>query len=122
MIGFVYKNKVEYITRIEDFMDYMVPEVYDALIKALDCGIASEKELEYIELKQDYESLLSEYDELEYECDSLHDDVEEYEERMCEAEQKYETLYESIKGLVNQIYLKYIPQEDIIPKLEDLVR
>ena len=121
MIGFIYKGKAEYISRIEDFRDYMEPAVYEALLRALDSGITSAHDADYKELKQDYDNLLAEYDELESEYDSLCDEVEENEEKADEMEQKYELLHNSIKVFISQLYWGYVPQEDIIPTLEKLV-
>lgn len=124
MIGFVYNGKVEYITRIEDFREYMDSAVYEALIKALDSGITSEHDADYKELKQDYDNLLAEYEELEDECDRLRDEVEENEdcqEELEELEKKHESLRHSIKRLVNELYQGYVPQEEVIPTLEKLI-
>lgn len=124
MIGFVYNGKAEYITRIEDFRDYMDSAVYEALIRALDSGITSERDADYQELKQDYDNLLEEYDDLESECDNLRDEVEENEEcrsKLEEMKQKYESFHHSIKVLINELYLGYVQQEDIISTLEKLV-
>lgn len=38
MIGFEYKGQVAYITRMDDFRDYMEPEVYEAVRKAFENG------------------------------------------------------------------------------------
>ena len=124
MIGFVYNGQVEYITRIEDFRDYMDSAVYDALVKALECGITGGIYNAYEELKFDYDRLLSEYEDLEMQCDYLSDEAESADEcrKECkEMEQKYELLHHSVEVLVNQLYLGYVPQEDIIPTLEKLI-
>ena len=124
MIGFVYNGQVEDITRIEDFRDYMDPAVYEALARALESGITSGVYAAYEELKLDHDNLLEEFEDLESECDNLRDEVEENEEcrrELGELEQKYELLHHSVEVLVNQLYLGYVPQEDIIPTLEKLI-
>ena len=124
MIGFVYGGKVEYVTRIEDFRDYMDTAVYDALIRALDSGITSDADADYKSLKYDYDNLLREYEDLESEYDELCYEAEENEEcqkKLEEMKQKYELFHHSIEVLINQLYLGYIDQGDIIPTLERLV-
>ena len=117
MIGLVYKGQVNYITRLEDFADFMEPEVYEAMIRALDEGLIENYREKYEELKKDYETLQEEYDELE----DLSDELTECQEQLDDAEQKYELLQQSIKVLIGQFYQRYIEQEDIIPTLEKLV-
>ena len=98
--------------------------VYEALIRALDSGITSESDADYKSLKYDYDNLLQEYEDLESECDALRDEVEENEDcqkELEEMEQKYKLFHHSIEILINQLYLGYIAQDDIIPTLEKLV-
>ena len=45
MIGFEYKGQVAYITRMDDFRDYMEPEVYEAVRKAFENGCDAEQGL-----------------------------------------------------------------------------
>ena len=68
MIGFEYKGQVEYITRIEDFRDFMNPAVYEAMVKAFENGCDGGLRQEYEELQSEYEELQSDYELLEDEA------------------------------------------------------
>lgn len=116
MIGLVYKGQVNYITRLEDFADFMEPEVYEAVKNVIESYVENYRE-KYEELKKDYDFLQEEYDGLE----DLSDELAECQEQLDDAEQKYELLQHSIKVLIGQFYQRYIQQEDIIPTLEKLV-
>lgn len=116
MIGLVYKGQVNYITRLEDFADFMELEVYEAVKKVIEDYGEKYRE-KYEELKKDYDFLQEEYDEL----DDLSDELAECQEQLDDAEQKYELLHHSIKVLIGQFYQRYIQQDDIIPTLEKLV-
>lgn len=124
MIGFEYKGQVEYITRIEDFRDFMEPSVYEAMVKAFENGCGNDGILKkYEELKQDYEELKSDFEILEDEADDLdyvRDELDECEKERDEIKEKYNTLTHCIEVLVNQYYQQYIALEDIIPQLEAL--
>lgn len=50
MIGFEYKGQVAYITRMDDFRDYMEPEVYEAVRKAFENGCDGGLRQKYEEL------------------------------------------------------------------------
>lgn len=117
MIGLVYKGQVNYITRIEDFRDFMEPEVYEAIEQAMGEGLIENYREKYEELLEDYNSLQEDYDELY----GVSDELAECERELCEAEEKYNLLQHSIKVLIGQFYQRYIEQEDIIPTLEKLV-
>ena len=116
MIGLVYKVQVNYITRLEEFADFMEPEVYEAVKNVIESYVENYRE-KYEELKKDYDFLQEEYDEL----DDLSGELTECQEQLEDAEQKYELLQHSIKVLIGQFYQRYIQQEDIIPILEKLV-
>lgn len=126
MIGFEYEGQVNYITRIEDFRDFMHPSVYEAMVKAFENGCGSDGILQkYEELKQDYEELQSDYKILEDEADDLdyvRDELDECEKKRDEIQEKYNTLTHCIEVLINQYYQKYIKQEDVIYKLERLIQ
>lgn len=124
MIGFEYKGQVAYITRMDDFRDYMEPEVYEAVWKAFENGCDGG-------LRQKYEELQAEYDELQTEHDILEDEMRDIdavqaEREKCEEErdalqEKVDTLTHHIKELINQYYQRYIKTEEIIPELEKLI-
>lgn len=79
MIGFEYKGQVAYITRIDDFRDYMEPEVYEAVRKAFENGCDGG-------LRQKYEELQAEYDELQTEYDILEDEMGDIDAVQAERE------------------------------------
>ena len=117
MIGFEYHGQVNYISRIEDFRDFMEPSVYEALQKAMGTGIGDDYKEKYEELQEDYEELKSDYEDLELIEDELHDCENELESM----EEKYEALQKCIKVLINQLYFGFVKQDDVIPELEKLV-
>lgn len=124
MIGFEYKGQVAYITRIDDFRDYMEPEVYEAVRKAFEDGCDGGLRQEYEELKSEYEELQSDYSILEDEADDIdgvRDELDECEEQRDLIQEKYDTLTQCIKDLIEQYYQRYIKQEDIIPELEKMM-
>lgn len=124
MIGFEYKGQVAYITRIDDFRDYMEPEVYEAVRKAFEDGCDGGLRQEYEELKSEYEELQSDYSILEDEADDIdgvRDELDECEEQRDLMQEKYDTLTQCIKDLIEQYYQRYIKQEDIIPELEKMM-
>lgn len=124
MIGFEYKGQVAYITRIDDFRDYMEPEVYEAVRKAFEDGCDGGLRQEYEELKSEYEELQSDYSILEDEADDIdgvRDELDECEEQRDSIQEKYDTLTQCIKDLIEQYYQQYIKQEDIIPELEKMM-
>ena len=114
MIGLIYKGQVNYITRLEDFADFMELEVYEAMMQALGEGL-------FDNYREKYEKLLEDYDSLQEDYDGIYCELEECEQELEETEQKYELLQHSIKVLIGQFYQRYIEQEDIIPTLENLV-
>ena len=79
MIGFEYKGQVAYITRVDDFRDYMEPEVYEAVRKAFENGFDGG-------LRQEYEELQAEYDELQTAYDILEDEVGDIDAVQAERE------------------------------------
>ena len=79
MIGFEYKGQVSYITRMDDFRDYMEPEVYEAVRKAFENGCDGG-------LRQKYEELQAEYDELQTEYDILEDEMRDIDAVQAERE------------------------------------
>lgn len=118
MIGLEYQGQVNYITKIEDFRDFMEPSVYEALVKALDGGLWQDNYKEmYEDLKGEYESLEEDYFLLEHDRDDLQDDVDELET----VKEKYGTFKRAIEVLIGQYYQRYIKQDDIIPTLEKLI-
>ena len=124
IIGLVYKNEVHYITQIEDFRDFMEPQVYETMQRALDSGIGGGLQSKYDDLKLDYESLQGEYDDLERECDCLRDELEDAEKSKDDFDNlkvEHESLQCSIRNIVNSLYHRYLKTEDIIPELERLV-
>ena len=119
MIGFEYKGQVAYITRMDDFRDYMEPEVYEAVRKAFENGCDGGLRQEYEELQAE-----TEYDILEDEVEDI--DAVQAEREKCEEErdalqEKVDTLTHHIKELINQYYQRYIKTEEIIPELEKLI-
>lgn len=126
MIGFEYEGQVNYITRIEDFRDFMDESVYEAMVKAFENGFGGDGLLQkYEELKKYYEELKSDYEILECEADdidSIRDELEDCEKERDELQEKFDTLTHCINVLINQYYQKYINQEDIIPQLEKMIQ
>ena len=117
MIGFEYKGQVAYITRMDDFRDYMEPEVYEAVRKAFENGCDGG-------LRQEYDELQTEYDILEDEVgdiDAVQAEREKCEEERDALQEKVDTLTHHIEELINQYYQRYIKTEEIIPKLEKLI-
>ena len=124
MIGFEYKGQVSYITRIDDFYDYMEPEVYEAVRKAFENGFDGELRQKYEELQMEYEDLQSDYYQLEDEAgdiDDVREELKECEEERDTIQEKYDTLTHCIKVLISEYYQRYIKLEDVIPKLEKLI-
>ena len=118
MIGLEYQGQVHYITRMEDFRDFMEPSVYEALAKALDgCLLQESYKEKYEDLLTDYEILESEYDDLDY----LKDELADCEEKLDDIKEKYKTFKHAIEVLIGQYHQRYIEQEDIIPTLEKLI-
>ena len=117
MIGFEYKGQVAYITRIDDFRDYMEPEVYEAVRKAFENGCDEELQAEYDELQTDYSILEDEADTV----DCIRDELSECEEQRDSIQEKYDALTQCIESLIEQYYQRYITQEDIIPELEKMI-
>ena len=124
MIGFEYKGQVAYITRMDDFRDYMEPEVYEAVRKAFENGCDGRLRQEYEELQAEYDELQTEYDILEDEVgdiDAVQAEREKCEEERDALQEKVDTLTHHIKELINQYYQRYIKTEEIIPELEKLI-
>ena len=125
MIGFEYKGQVAYITRMDDFRDYMEPEVYEAVRKAFENnGFDGGLRQEYEDLQSAYEELQTEYDFLEDEVrdiDVVQDELEECEEEPDALQEKVDALTHHIEELINQYYQRYIKTEEIIPELEKLI-
>lgn len=124
MIGFEYKGQVAYITRIDDFRDYMEPEVYEAVRKAFENGCDGGLRQEYEELQAEYDELQTEYSILEDEADTvdcIRDELSECEEQRDSIQEKYDALTQCIESLIEQYYQRYITQEDIIPELEKMI-
>lgn len=69
MIGFIYEGQANYITKIEDFREFMQPEVYDAMISAFNVGIIDNYCEKYEELRDEYNDLQEDYDSLQNEKD-----------------------------------------------------
>ena len=118
MIGFEYKGQVSYITKIDDFYDYMEPEVYEAVRKAFENGCDGGLRQKYKELLEEYENLQSDYSQVEDEAGDI-DDVSEEERDTIQ--EKYGTLTHYIKVLINEYYQHYIKLEDVIPQLEKMI-
>lgn len=121
MIGFEYKGQAAYVTRLDDFREYMEPEIYEAVQKAFENGFDGGLQQEYEELQEDYKDLQREYDQLECEVgdiEEVQEELEECEEERDALQEKYDTITHRIKSLVNQYYQRYIELEDIIPELE----
>lgn len=121
MIGFEYKGQAAYVTRLDDFREYMEPEIYEAVQKAFENGFDGRIRQEYEELQEDYKDLQREYDQLECEAgdiEEVREELEECEEERDALQEKYDTIIHCIKSLVNQYYQHYIELEDIIPELE----
>lgn len=124
MIGFEYKGQVAYITRIDDFRDYMEPEVYEAVRKAFENGCDGGLRQEYEELQVEYDELQTVYSILEDEADTvdcIRDELSECEEQRDSIQEKYDALTQCIESLIEQYYQRYITQEDIIPELEKMI-
>lgn len=126
MIGFEYEGQVNYITRIEDFREFMNLSVYEAMIEAFKNGCGNDGILQkYEELKQDYDELQSDYGILEDEADDLdyvREELDKCEKEKDELQERYNTLTHCIEVLINQYYQQYIKQEDVIYELERLIR
>jgi predicted nuclease with TOPRIM domain len=121
MIGFEYKGQAAYVTRLDDFREYMEPEIYEAVQKAFENGFDGRLRQEYEELQEDYKDLQREYDQLECEVgdiEEVQEELDECEEERDALQEKYDTITNRIKALVNQYYQRYIEPEDIIPELE----
>lgn len=124
MIGFEYKGQVAYITRMDDFRDYMEPEVYEAVRKAFENGCDGGLRQEYEDLRSAYDELQSDYDLLEDEADDIdtvRDELEDCEEERDTLQEKINTLTHRIEELINQYYQRYIKAEEIIPELEKMI-
>lgn len=124
MIGFEYEGQVAYITRIEDFREYMAPGVYEAVKKAFENGCNGGLRQEYEDLRSAYDELQSDYDLLEDEAgdiDTVRDELEDCEEERDTLQEKINTLTHRIEELINQYYQRYIKTEEIIPELEKLI-
>lgn len=124
MIGFKYKGQVAYITRIDDFRDYMAPGVYEAVQKAFENGCDGGLRQKYEELQVEYDELQTEYDILEDEMgdiDAIQAEREKCEEERDALQEKVDTLTHHIENLINQYYQRYIKPEDIIPELEKML-
>ena len=124
MIGFEYKGQAAYITKMDDFRDYMEPGVYEAVRKAFENGFDGGLRQEYEDLQSAYEELQTEYDFLEDEVgdiDVVQDELEECEEERDALQEKVDTLTHHIEELINQYYQRYIKTEEIIPELEKLI-
>lgn len=124
MIGFVYKGKVSYITRIDDFYDYMEPEVYEAVREAFENGCDGGMKQEHKELQEKYKELQDDYDQLRDEIediDDIREELEECEEERNAIQEKCDTLTHCIKVLINEYYQSYIKLEDILPELEKMI-
>jgi archaellum component FlaC len=123
MIGFEYEGSVNYISRIDDFQEYMKPEVYEAMREAFENGCDGVGGF-----RKKYEEIKSDYDDLEYECESLKDEIDGAEDRLAECEEerdnldeKYKSLKHQIEKLINDIYMEYIKPDDIVPALEKMI-
>lgn len=118
MIGFIYNGKVNYITKIEDFQEFMPLSVYDAMISAFDAGIIDN-------YRDKYEELRAEYNDLEDDYNSLQDEKDEetycWERRVDELTDKMEVLHKNIKKLIDDQYQGYLRPEDIVYELEKLI-
>ena len=110
MIGFEYKGQVAYITRMDDFRDYMKPEVYEAVRKAFENGCDGELQTEHDILEDEMGDI-----------DAVQAEREECEEERDALQEKVDTLTHHIEELINQYYQRYIKTEEIIPKLEKLI-
>lgn len=117
MISLTYGGKVEYITRIEDFRDFMEPGVYDAMVIALEGGIIEKYKDKYEVLKSEYEELESEYNDLS----DVEDELRDCERELGDMTEKYEELQKALKVLITQTYQGYIKQEDVVYVLERLI-
>lgn len=121
MIGFEYKGQAAYVTRLDDFREYMEPEIYEAVQKVFENGFDGRLRQEYGELQEDYKDLQREYDQLECEVgdiEEIQEELEECEEERDALQEKYDTITHRIKSLVNQYYQRYIELEDVISELE----
>lgn len=123
MIGFKYKGQVAYITRIDDFRDYMEPEVYEAVQKAFENGCDGGLRQEYEELQSVYKELQLDYSKLENEAgdiDCVRDELNECERQRDSIQEKCDALTRHIESLVEQYYQRYIALEDILYELEQM--
>ena len=118
MIGFIYDGQANYITQIEDFREFMEPQVYDAMISAFNAGIIDNYRDKYEELRDEYNDLQEDYDSLQNEKD---EEVCFLEQQVDELSEKNETLLKSIKKLVDEQYQGYLKPEDVVYELEKLI-
>lgn len=125
MIGLVYNGQVNYITRIDDFQEFMDAAVFEAVKTALTDGVDSEGyRAKYENLQSEYENLQIEYDELEDDYDHLEDvsdELKECEETLDGLRKKFSAAMNDIQDLINDSYQGYVKPEDIVTKLEALV-
>lgn len=101
MIGCEYKNKVHYITCMEDFKEVMEPAVYEALVRAIESGIIENYREQYEDLQEEYAYLERQYDEIS----DVQDELQDCQLQLDDVTEKCETLQKSIQTLVNQISL-----------------
>ena len=116
MIGAEYHGEIYYISKLEDLQDIMEPSVYEALVKSMDSGLIYGLKEKYDELKEDYDMLQSDY----YELEGIEDDLHEEKEKRDYITSKYEAVQEKIEKIINDLYLGYLPQQDILPELEKI--
>ena len=118
MIGFIYDGQVNYITRIEDFREFMQPAVYDAMISAFNAGIIDNYREKYEELRDEYNDLQEDYVSLQNEKD---EETCFLEQQVDELTDKVEALLKNIKKLVDELYQGYLKPEDLVYELEKLI-
>lgn len=118
MIGVVYNGQVNYINQVEDFRDLMEPNVYDAMVEAIENGMLVEDYKEkYEDLLSDYESLQSDYEDLEY----TEDELRCCEERLEKSNEKLSSVKEKLENLLKDIQFGYVEKtEDIVIELEKI--
>ena len=125
MIGFKYQGQVNYITRMQDFSDFMEPQVYEAVMEVFENGCGSDGLIQkYEELKEEYDELQSDYSILEDQLDDsdyLHEEIDDLQEELDACEEKYDSLKHRIEDLINQLYFQNITVEYLVTELERII-
>lgn len=115
----VYKGKVYYVNRFEDFRDFMEDSVFDSLENFLEELLIRERQEGYEEAERDFKD--SEYDEdLDIENDRLLDEIYELEQQVLDLESEKNDILKTIDSAIKDC--NYTENyEELIQVLEDLL-